>query len=204
MRAEIIIGLVGAKRSGKTTISEHLVDEYGFQRLRFAEPIKEMLKTMGLTHEQVDGSMKEEPLAILCGKTPRYAMQTLGTEWGRDLIGQDLWVNACQQRLIRASGRRKARIVIDDVRLPNEVRMIKEMGGVIWRVRRPMVEPPRPAWWQVRLFEIGLLRSMRFHNSERYWRDIEADHEVWNTVDTPEDLKGLVDQATATANICRR
>lgn len=204
MRAEMIIGLVGAKRSGKSEVSNHLVEEYGFQRLRFADGLKEMLKTLGLTDEQIDGAHKEEPLPFLCGRTPRHAMQTLGTEWGRVLIGGDLWVNACQQRLLRAcSGRKKARVVIDDVRFPNEVRMIQELGGMLWKVRRPDVEPPTPSAIKLKLFDWGILRAPHLHPSERHWRSIKTDVEIINDLDL-DHLYGRVDGLAQQARLGKR
>jgi hypothetical protein len=180
-RDMVVIGLVGAKGCGKSTVANLLVETYGFQRLRLADPLKEMLKTLGLTEAQVDGDQKEASLAFLCGKTPRHAMQTLGTEWGRNLIGGDLWVNACQQRIMRlATGRKRRMIVVDDVRFPNEVRMIREMGGLIWSVRRPDAEPKEPSRIELKLYDWGLLKGSHLHPSERHWRRIEVDAAIRN------------------------
>ena len=90
----MIIGLTGLAGSGETTVARHLMGMHGFVRHRMAEPLKSMLKALGLTEQQIDGDLKEVPCELLGGKTPRHAMQTLGTEWGRDLISQNLWVKA--------------------------------------------------------------------------------------------------------------
>ena len=104
--------------------------------LKFAGTLKAMLYAMGLTHDMIEGHLKEEPLDMLCGRTPRWAMQSLGTDWGRKLMGEDLWVRLWQfkaQGLLDAG----SKIVVDDVRFQNEARAIKEMGGVLVRVTRP-------------------------------------------------------------------
>lgn len=127
----IIVGLCGPMRCGKTTAAEYLQTGYAFKRRRFAGPLKDMLRSLGLTDEEVDGSLKEEPCALLGGKTPRHAMQTLGTEWGRDLIDSGLWTRAWKKSLPQGFD-----VVVDDVRFPNEVALIKELGGVVVRIER--------------------------------------------------------------------
>ncbi len=45
------------------------------------------------TEDKIEGSLKAKPCSLLAGKTPRHAMQTLGTEWGRNCIGDGFWIN---------------------------------------------------------------------------------------------------------------
>jgi hypothetical protein len=132
----MIVGLCGAIGSGKTTAAKHLVDARGFERVRFAGPLKNMMKALGLTYDEIDGHLKEEPCELLGGKTPRHAMQSIGTEWGRELIDPDLWVRAWKRNAQLATS---FHIVADDVRFPNEVDMIRSMGGKIIKVERPGV-----------------------------------------------------------------
>lgn len=134
---KIIIGLTGKAQSGKTTASKWLINDYGFVRVRFADTLKRMLKKFGLSDEHVDGKMKEEPLEILCGKTVRFAMQTLGTEWGRMMIGEDVWVRAAMNAVSKIP---HERVVMDDLRFVNEAQAIKAMGGFIIRTVRPGFE----------------------------------------------------------------
>jgi hypothetical protein len=133
----MIIGFTGLAGSGKSTAAMHLASAHKFQRLRFAGALKLMLHAMHLTPEETDGSLKEEPCSLLDGKTPRYAMQTLGTEWGRDLISPDLWVNVWRREVGAILFKQpKADIVVDDVRFDNEVHAILELGGIIVRITR--------------------------------------------------------------------
>jgi len=87
-----LIAFIGLSGCGKTTAARYFND-HGFTRLRFAEPLKRMLRAIGLTDAQLDGDLKEQETNLLCDRTPRHAMQTLGTEWGRNQIDQDFWVN---------------------------------------------------------------------------------------------------------------
>lgn len=131
-----LIGLTGYKGSGKTTAANYLV-AHGFVRISFAEPLKQMLITMGLTEEHIYGDKKETPLEILGGKTPRWAMQTLGTEWGRQLICDDLWVRVAEASVCKAlTGTPRYSAVIDDCRFLNEAAMIRNHKGTIIRITR--------------------------------------------------------------------
>ena len=138
-----LIGLTGHKGSGKSSLAGYLSQDYDYEIFSFAEPIKNMLA--GLYHdlgvdpdaieEKLYGKSKETPCPWLGGKTPRYAVQTLGTEWGRSLIWEDLW----SQRLhtFIEFSEPDAKIVIDDVRLPREMEIINNLDGMVVRVNRP-------------------------------------------------------------------
>src|SRR6478735_5360554 len=96
----IIICLLGASSAGKSAVAKHLQNHHGFTHLRFAEPLKDMLRVLGLSAMDVDGPQEHraKPHPLLLGKSPRYAMQTLGTEW-RDFIGKALWANITLRRV---------------------------------------------------------------------------------------------------------
>ena len=64
--------------------------------------------------------------------TPRLAMQTLGTEWGRRLY-DNIWVDACMND-VRSRG--QDNVVITDVRFRNEVQAVQDAGGLVIRLRR--------------------------------------------------------------------
>lgn len=129
----LVVALSGAAGSGKSTAAQYLVDRHGYTRVRFAGPLKAAMAALGLSDRQIEGDMKEAPAAILCGKTPRYAMQTLGSEWGRNTIGEDFWIGLWRHAatdIIEGGGR----VVVDDCRFPNEAAAIRKMGGDIYRL----------------------------------------------------------------------
>jgi hypothetical protein len=131
-----LIGFCGRAGAGKTFAATHLVSNCGYTRVRYAEPLKAMMRALGLTEAETDGGAKERPCALLGGQTPRRAMQTLGTEWGRDLIAPDLWVRAwgrCADRILDGGGA----VVVDDVRFADEASAIWSRGGVLIHVERP-------------------------------------------------------------------
>jgi hypothetical protein len=132
-----LVGFAGLIGSGKTTAAQFLEKELQFKRVRFAGPLKAMMAALGLSQMEIDDPhMKEQPSELLCGKTPRWAMQSIGTEWGRNMIGDDLWVNAWKRA---CEG--YPYVVADDVRYPNEAEAIRDAGGILIRVVRPSMRP---------------------------------------------------------------
>ena len=149
---KLVIGLSGLKGSGKTTAAEYMVAHHGFMRMSFAGPIKHMLRVLGVLEDWP----KEEPHPLLCGMTPRHALQTLGTQWGRDMIGGNIWVNIVKDRIEKSKALNL--IVIDDVRFRNEVAMIEELNklprhrGIVTYISRD--ETPNVRDWHQSEMEV--------------------------------------------------
>ena len=184
VRTFSLVGFTGELGAGKDEAGRAVSMHLGHARFAFGDALKRMLQQgLGLTHEQVHGSQqqKAEPIDWLDGLvTPRRMMQTLGTEWGRDLIHPDLWVLALRRELETHLINRRLNAVVTDVRFENEASMIRELGGVIIHVRRPK---PKKPWWQ-RLFS-------REHRSERPPKVRPGDFVVQN-IGTVEDLHRAV------------
>lgn len=135
-----VVALCGLAGSGKSTAAEFLVERFGYHRVKFADPIKDMLRALGLSDRHIEGDLKEVPCELLMGRTPRYAMQRLGTEWGRELMGPDFWVTAWKIRAQKYIDM-GTKVVVDDCRFPNELRAVKELGGVSMMIHRPCTAP---------------------------------------------------------------
>lgn len=127
-----LIGIAGRAHSGKDTVCSILTDGYfqGFGRAAFADPLKKMLAVMGV---DCSDEMKDK-IDPCYGKTPRYMMQTLGTEWGRGMIGKNVWIKAFARRNAGLS------IVVPDVRYENEAALIREFGVMIHITGRGGIE----------------------------------------------------------------
>ena len=134
----MIIGLTGYKGSGKSVVARHLTMHHGFIRRPFAYPLKSMVAVLGVPPEILDGDdeAKSRPLECLGGKSARYALQKLGTEWGRGMMGENFWVDRWLDGARRLHDC-TSHVVADDVRFPNEVEAIRKLGGFIVRVDRP-------------------------------------------------------------------
>lgn len=134
-----LIGLYSpAPQSGKSTVAGLLESRHQFSTRSFATPLKRMvvdlLNSLGMNPEEIGYHMhegKEAPIDKLGGASFRYLTQTLGTDWGRKLIDNDMWARAATE------GDLSGLVVWDDVRFINEAEAIRAKGGVIWRVERP-------------------------------------------------------------------
>lgn len=133
-----IVGFHGPEGSGKTTAARALVS-LGWEERNFAGSVKNMLDTLladlGVPSDDrvayLYGDKKGRPIPELGGTSARYALRTLGTEWGRARIWSDLWVYTELKSLADGD------YVFGDVRFDNEADAIKRMGGTVYRIVRP-------------------------------------------------------------------
>jgi len=130
-----VVAFIGPAGCGKSTAAHFLREKYGYSLLKFAHPIKEMLRVLGLEDRHLEGDQKEAPCNLLCGTSPRRAMQLLGTEYGRKLIHPDIWVKAWMREAVWKI-QNGQRLVIDDLRYPNELDAILRLGGSTLRIVR--------------------------------------------------------------------
>ena len=133
-----LLGLSGKKQSGKSTIAKYLVADKGFTEVSWAEPLKTHIGKglFGFTEAQVNGTDQDkEALDPRWGYSPRYVLQVVGTELFRKNLDQDFWVKVGAVRIkdLLSQGHN---VVVTDCRFPNEMDMIRKLGGVTVRVSR--------------------------------------------------------------------
>jgi len=129
-----LIAFTGKARSGKDASADVLCENYRFDRASFARAMKDGIKVMiGLDEEQVNGDLKEEPVGF-GNLTPRDILQTLGTEWGREMIHPDIWIVkvAQQWEKFKLQGRD---MVITDLRFENEAEWVRSIGGTVVHIK---------------------------------------------------------------------
>jgi hypothetical protein len=175
----MIIGLCGLAGSGKDTVSAILSRHHRFAAISFAGPIYGAVSGItGLTPQELkDRDIKEEPIPWL-GKSPRELLQTLGTEWGREMVCDDIWIKIAMRRASQYE-RSSWHVVITDVRFQNEAEAIRYAGGRVWRVQRTAA---------------GLHGPTGQHSSEAGIPDHLVDQVVWNDGEL-EDLEEAVNSA---------
>jgi hypothetical protein len=174
-----IICLTGPKGCGKSTVARHLDEEYNFARMAFAEPIKRGCQEMfGLSYDQVYSEKLKESVDRFWNATPRQILQTVGTELMRDALPKllpgmkDVWVRQMVRRIHRSP--KTARIVIEDLRFPDEYKAMKELGARVFRI-------------------VGRGETGDTHASENALADIPADV----TLDNSGDIAKLLEQVNA-------
>lgn len=178
MMTRMLIGLTGMAMAGKDTVAGHLHRQHQFFPMAFADPLREGLKALfGLGEWNFTPEGKERVVAWI-GKSPRELLQTLGTQWGRDLVHRQIWCRHMHRRLQEYQDNWAASVVIPDVRFVDEARFIHSHGGVIWRVIRPGAETT----------------AHSDHTSEQEQQRIVADVELLND-GTIQALQRAVDAA---------
>lgn len=192
-RDPLIIGLCGRAHTGKDTAADYLVREYGFVRAAFADPIRNMLEAMlndaGADYAHLyEPKLKNAPFPELGGVTARHLMQTLGTEWGRNQLGADWWLRLLERSLgLHAGGFAvHDRIVITDVRFPNEAEWIRQLGGIIIKLHREQAD------------------AVRSHASEDFIDALPSNADLVNNGPTLEGLYGLLAGTMASWDISAR
>ena len=136
----LVLGFCGKAGVGKSYAADIIREHYGhIQHVPFAGPLKAIMTQLGLPREKLNElEYKETPNPMLCGKTPREVMQYLGTEFGREFIGGDLWVDLWKRHVEGCVERwPNCFIVVDDVRFQNEVDAIHSFGGIVVEIRSP-------------------------------------------------------------------
>lgn len=90
---------------GKDTFSDLLVNKAGFRKLAFAEPIKYAMQHLfGLSAEETWGREDKEKPMQDWGFSPRRLARVFGTEFGREKIHPELWLEIMRRRLKNPEG----------------------------------------------------------------------------------------------------
>lgn len=130
-----LIGLTGQPRSGKDTFAKHLVENHGYKHRAFATPLKAAAAILlGREVWEMNGENDFDRESILpeWGFSTREFLQKFGTECLRNQIREDFWIQAMLNSL-----RMTDKVVITDVRFPNEAKLVRDMGGKLIEIWRP-------------------------------------------------------------------
>jgi len=131
-----VIGISGKARSGKDTIANYLRFSYGYEKYSFADPLKRACAEMfGIPLEDFYDDDKKDVVNEFWGFSPRRMAQLLGTEGGRNLFRQDIWIKRAEVFLNSTD----KNIVIPDVRFENEAEFVRNYGILI-HINRPFVK----------------------------------------------------------------
>jgi hypothetical protein len=179
--------------SGKDTVGNHLVEQHGFTSIAFADPLKDCLSAMfswdrdmlaGRTTESRQWREQIDPWwADKLGIphfTPRFAMQHIGTDVMRKVFHDDMWLLNMEKRINESDGP----LVVTDGRFANEIKMLRRVGGRVFRVKRG----PDPIWMNVArkanegdvLSRDRLNEVFRVHQSEWAWVGEDLDGSIRN------------------------
>ena len=211
----MIIGICGLIGSGKGTVADILVDYHDFKKISFADKVKDGASAIfgwdrallegdtdrsRLWREKQDDFWTNETGIEI---TPRLVLQLLGTDCMRNGFYDGIWVSLVKKHMIENP---HYNYVIPDVRFPNEMKMIRELGGEVWQVRRGEL----PDWWATAKSvnqnweTVSESHTMNVvfpdvHQSEWRWVDEDENFNKILTNDTSLDaLYSLVEQTLST------
>jgi hypothetical protein len=141
----VLIGLSGYAQAGKDTVGEILVEKFGFRRVGFADKLREFLYALNPAIP-LDGPASDRLASIVDQHGWEYAkthytevrklLQRLGTDAGRAILGNNIWVEAAFKDLQEGG-----RYVFTDTRFTNEADAIRERNGKVFRISRPGYGP---------------------------------------------------------------
>jgi hypothetical protein len=169
------VALIGPAGVGKDTVARLLADRYGYTRVAFADALKDALI---FADPQVNGKRIGDLVAARgwdgakANPEVRRLLQAFGVAMRR--VDSSIWVRAVAQTVEALEGR----VVLTDVRFPNEVEYAKQLGAVL-----------------VRLDRVGVDTGMgwRGHISERALDDVTPDLDIGGVWTPPEALERIVD-----------
>ena len=140
-----VISLAGLAKAGKTTIAEQIMQELeqdalsiDILSLSFAQRLKEVLAA--LVGEDIAFERQEAKTALLYGDsnwTVRDFLLAFGTEFIRDQLGANFWVDVMAKRLSELE--RPTVALIDSLRYPNELKLVQALGMAVL-IKRPGIE----------------------------------------------------------------
>lgn len=172
-----IIGIMGRKRAGKNEFADALCAASGGGHvLAFADAIRDIMYAVNPIIGYQDGGFVRYATVIdesgyeAAKEYPEFRQfaQRLGTEGGRAIFGENVWVDLVMSKVRQLP--EGSLVLIPDVRFPNEYDAIKEAGGYVVRVDRSSLEGD----------------EHDSHDSETAWLDLEPDTVVRNDGDLSE------------------
>ena len=164
----MLVGLSGYAGAGKDEAAKALVQQRGFTRIAFADVLRDMAYAINpfvleVTEDEEDLIIVRRLQDVIDGygwdfsknefPDVRRLLQRLGTEAGREILGENIWVDTA---LARAEGD----IVVTDMRFPNELEAVEQQDGITIRIERPGVGPRNDHASETSLSDHSLFRHI--------------------------------------------
>ncbi len=167
------LSFFGPQQVGKSTVAKHICAKYPekFRYRNFAGPLYAMAEAF---YGEIPAE-KEAPQELSGGKSLRQFLQLLGTEFGREMLDQDVWMNQLRLGIIKDNAAGLI-TVVDDCRFTNEYDMLTESGALHIEVSREGHGPKGT------------------HPSEIEWQKFKADAQLRNAFDTMSDYEQYAEE----------
>lgn len=188
-----IIGIVGFIGSGKGTVGQHLVNNHNFATTSFAKTLKDSVAAIfGWPRELLEGDTEESrewrnqvdpwwSKKLSRPVTPRWALQYMGTDVIRTHFNTNVWTWSVERQILNQN----KNVVVTDARFPNEVNLLKELGGKIIWVRKAEL----PEWYDAALSQN---QNLSYDMTKNY-PDVHLSEWAW--IGTPIDATIVNDRS---------
>ncbi len=140
----MLIGINGLLQSGKDTVANYLVENYGFKKYSLADPVRDSVLKL---NPYIDAActrlidIVEEfgwDKAKVLYPEVRRLLQVFGTQVGRQTFGDGIWLQKAKQYIL--SNPPEVHIVIPDIRFNNEAEFIHAFFGQVIKIERPGIK----------------------------------------------------------------
>lgn len=144
----MLVGLIGYAGSGKDEVGSVLVRDHGFNRVAFADKVRAMARGIDPyvrverkwwwpRFVRLTSILPSDDTSSSWGEVKKIAdvrrlLQRLGTEGGRVVLYDDVWVDAALDDIDYVN----KDWIITDARFPNEFDAIRSRGGILLRINR--------------------------------------------------------------------
>ena len=160
------IAICGKMTSGKTTIAKLLEIDYDFKIFSFANGVKK------IANEIFDMKNKD-----------RILLQNIAEKLKE--IDEDIWIKYSLKNM-----KNHKNIVIDDLRFPNELKYLKNLGFIIIRINISEEEQTRRLIKKYKNYNKHL--EGKNHCSESYIDELDVDYEYESDSDIYNHIKKLL------------
>jgi hypothetical protein len=189
----VIIGICGFQGAGKDTFADYLVKNYEFKKISFASATKDVLSSIfGWDRKLLEGDTLESrkfretidtwwaEKLLIKDLTPRKILQLIGTDLFRKHFNENIWIMVVEKKILNLIiDTPQQNIIVSDCRFPNEIDLIKKMGGSIIHISRNL-----PIWFDKYKNGENVEEVVNLHPSETSWIRENFDFEISNSNDT--------------------
>lgn len=131
----MLVAFSGFKRAGKDEAAKVLIDEYGFKRVALADAVKKLALAIDpIIEQRRDHTLRLSDYIAAVGAEKakehpevRRLYQRIGTEGGRNLFGEDFWVDLLDKN-VNDLWDSSTRYVLTDARFLNEGQWVLGRG----------------------------------------------------------------------------
>lgn len=168
----MLIGLIGNAGSGKDTMADYLVKNYGFEKLSFGKILKDVVSIIFnwnrklLEGDNLESRIFRETEDIWWSEqlkfkvTPRKILQKIGTELFRNNFNDNIWILSLIRK-INDKINSKKNIIITDIRFNNEYEYLKNLNFLFVKISN------------------NNIKNLN-HSSESYINDFKYDYLIEN------------------------